>query len=175
MLCEKIEALIPEYLENQLSNGQQEEVEGHLAGCAGCRSFALQLQRLDASLSAHFKAPVLSAGFERQLRARLESAPALLPVEQRAARRRQLQAEFEAGRARIRPGLFALGHWLEHLTLPVLASAAACLVWGVAARLTAPMNTHSPAYLLPWLGASAVFVALGLAEAFPHKWKGAAH
>lgn len=65
MSCQEIENKILDYQENHLSPAQREEVETHLAGCAGCRAFARQLQQLDAALSASVKVPPLSADFNR--------------------------------------------------------------------------------------------------------------
>src|SRR5208282_3428641 len=101
MSCEEIENKILEYQENQLSLAQRVEVETHLAGCAGCRIFARQLQQLDAAILAGLKVPALSAEFDRRLQERIQVAPAALSEARRAERERQLQAEFEAGQARI--------------------------------------------------------------------------
>jgi len=175
MLCQEIENRIPDYQEDKLSPAQREEVETHLAGCAGCRAFVRRLQQLDAALSASVKVPALSANFDQRLRERIQAAPTALSEAQRAERKRQLQADFEAGMARIGRGAFALGSLLSHLTWPVLAIVAAWLVWRTTPQLTAHFNAQSlgglDPNLLPWLAASAVFLAFGLAEAFPRRWK----
>jgi anti-sigma factor RsiW len=175
MLCQEIENRILDYQENQLSPAQREEVETHLAGCAGCRVFARQLQQIDEALSASVMVPALSANFDRRLRERLLAAPAVLSEAQRAERQRQLQAEFEAGMTRIGRGAFALGSLLDHLTWPVLAAVAAWLLWRFTPQLTAHLNAQSlgglDPNLLPCLAASAVFLAVGLAEAYPRRWK----
>jgi len=173
MSCEEIENRILDYQENRLSPSQREEVEVHLAGCAHCRTFARQMQQLDAALSARIKIPVLSTEFDRQLRARIQAAPAVLSEAQRAERRRQLQAEFEAGQVQMRRSLFPLGSLLDHLTLPMLAGVVGALLWLLTAQLTAGLHAKSVGGLPPtvflWLIASAVFLAVGLAEAFPHR------
>jgi len=175
MLCQEIENRILDYQEDKLSPAQREEVETHLAGCAGCRIFARQLQQLDAALSASVKIPALSANFDRRLQERIQATPAVLSEAQRAERKRQLQAEFDADMARIGWRAFALGSLPNHLTWPVLAAVAAWLVWRFTLQLTALPNTQSlgglDPNLLPWLAVGAVFLAVGLAEAFPRWWK----
>jgi anti-sigma factor RsiW len=175
MSCQEIENRILDYQENQLPPAQREEVETHLAGCAGCRAFVRRLQQLDAALSASVKVPALSADFDCRLRERIQAAPAVLSEAQRAERKRQLQAEFEAGMARIRRGSFALRSLLNHLTRPALVIVAAWLAWLFTLQLTAHLNAQSlgglDPNLLPWLAAGAVFLAFGLAEAFPRQWK----
>lgn len=175
MSCEEIENRIVDYQENQLSSAQREEVETHLAGCAGCQLFARQLQQLDATLSASVKVPALSADFDRRIRERIQAVPTALSEAERAERKRQLQAEFEAGMARIGRGSFALGNLLKHLTWPVLGTVAGWLIWGFTLPLTVHLNAQTlgglDPNLLPWLAASAVFLTVGLAEAFPRKWK----
>jgi anti-sigma factor RsiW len=214
MLCEIIENRILDYQENQLSAAQRAEVETHLAGCPACREFARQLQQLDAALAARVKIPALSAGFDRQLRERIQAAPAALsgnaPVmvangmvgaarcatpdvsgqrgvptsrdrritlseAQRAERKRQLETEFEAGMARIGRGSFALGSLLNYLAWPALAAVAGWLAWLLTAQWTAHLPAQSLGGLapgtIPWLVASAVFLAVGLAQAFPRPWR----
>ncbi|HZQ47637.1 MAG TPA: zf-HC2 domain-containing protein, partial [Verrucomicrobiae bacterium] len=136
MSCEEIENKILDYQDNQLSAAQREEVENHLAGCAGCRGFAGQLQRLDAALSARVTVPALSDGFERQLRKRIQIAPVVLSEAQRVERQRQLQAEFEAGMARIFRMSFTLGSVLNQLTRTALAAVVAWLAWHFTAQMT---------------------------------------
>ena len=175
MSCEEIENRILESQENQLSLAQRVEVETHLAGCAGCRTFARQLEQLEAALSAGVKAPALSAEFDRRLQERIQVAPAALSEAQRAERERQLQAEFEAGQARIERGLFALDSLMKHLAWPALAILAGWLTWHFTLPLTVRLNAQSlggvDPNLLPWLAAGAVFLTVNLAKAFPRPWK----
>jgi anti-sigma factor RsiW len=173
MLCQEIENRILDYQENHLSPAQREEVETHLAGCANCRLFARHLQELDAALSTSVKVPVLSINFDRQLLERIQTAQTAMSEAERAERARQLQAEFEAGAAQIVRGSFGLGSLLNHLTWPAVAVVAGWLTWRFTVQLTAHLNAESLAglaiNLLPWLAASAVFLAIGLAEAFPRQ------
>jgi Putative zinc-finger len=175
MSCKEIENRILDYQEDRLSSAQREEVKTHLDGCAGCRIFARQLQQLDAALSASVKVPALSADFDRRLRERIQATPAALSEAQRTERKRQFQAEFEAGMARIRRGSFTLGSLLNHLTWPVLAAVVGWLAWRFTSQLTAHLNAQIlgglDPNLLPWLAASAVFLTVGLAESFPRQWK----
>ena len=175
MSCQEIENSILDYQENQLSPAQREEVETHLAGCANCRLFARKLQELDAALSTSVKVPALSTEFNCRLQERIQVAPAALSEAQRAERKRQLQAEFEAGTAQIVRGSFALGNLLNHLIWPAVAVIAGWLAWRFTGQLTAHLNAQSlgglAPNLLPWLTASAVFLAVGLTEAFPRQRK----
>jgi anti-sigma factor RsiW len=175
MSCEEIKNRILDYQDNQLPQAQRQEVEAHIANCAGCRTFARQLRQLNAALSSGVKVPALSADFDRQLRERIEATPAALSEAQRAERKRQLQAEFEAGMARLGRGGFVLGGFLNHLAWPALAAAAGAVVWLLMSLWAAYLNPQSlggfPPNALPWLAASAVFLAIGLAEAFPRQWK----
>ncbi|HEV2436816.1 MAG TPA: zf-HC2 domain-containing protein [Verrucomicrobiae bacterium] len=175
MKCEEIENRILDHQENRWSPAQRGEVEKHLAGCPGCRVFARQLQQLDAALSAGVRVPALSADFDRRLRERIQVAPAVLSEAERAQRKRQLQAEFEAGMARIGRGSLTLGSLLNHLTRPGLATMAGWLIWLITSQLAAHLKAQNLAglapTLLPWLAASAVFLAVGLAEAFPRQRK----
>ena len=175
MSCEEIENQILDYQENQLSPAQRVVVETHLAGCADCRSLARQLRQLEVVLSTRVKTPALSAAFDRRLQERILAAPAVLTEAQRAERKRQLQAEFEAGRGRIERGTFAWDSLGRHLTWPTLAVLAGWLAW----HLSLPLTVHFKAQslgglnpsLLPWLAASAVFLAVSLAEVLPPRWK----
>jgi anti-sigma factor RsiW len=175
MLCEIIEDRMLDYQEDQLSAAQRAEVETHLGGCPACREFARQLQQLDAALAARVKIPVLSAGFDRRLRERIQAAPVALSEAQRAERKRQLQAEFEAGAARIVRGSFTFGTLLNHLAWPALAAVAGWLAWLFTAQWTARLPAQSPNGLdpdtIPWLVASAVFMAVGLAQTFLRPWR----
>lgn len=175
MLCEEIENRILDYQGNQMSPAQREEVEIHLAGCDSCRIFARQLQQLDAALLASVKIPSISANFDQRLQERIQCAPIILTEVQRAERKRQLQAEFDAGVARIGRGAFALGSLMSHLMRAILAAAASWLAWHFTAQLTAHFYTQSLggliSTLLPWLAASTVFLVIGVTEAFPRRCK----
>jgi hypothetical protein len=175
MSCEEIKNRILEYQENPLPSAQRRDMEAHLAGCDGCRTFARQLRQLDAALSAGIHAPALSADFDHRLQERIQFGPAALSETERAARKRQLQAEFEAGRVRIGRGSLTLETLMNHLAWPALAIVAGCLAWRFTLPLTARLSAQSlgglDPNLLPWLAASAVFLAISLPEAFPRQWR----
>jgi anti-sigma factor RsiW len=175
MLCQEIENRILDYQENRLSSDQRAEVETHLCGCAHCRILARQFEQLDAALAASVKAPALPADFDQRLWQRIQAAPAPLTAAQRSERKRQLQAEFDAGLARIGRRSFAWESLLQYLSWPALALLAGWLAWRLTVPLTAHLDVQSMGALalklLPWLAVSAVFLALGLAQAFPRSRK----
>lgn len=174
MTCEQFENQILDYQENRLSPARRAEVESHLAACAACRTFAGQLLQLDAVLSTSVHIPALSAGFDQRLRACINAAP-VLSAEQRSERKRQLEAEFNAGMARIGQTSFALRSLSKRLFWPALATLAGWLAWLFTSRFTSQLSAQSPDGLppatLPLLAASAVFLAVGLARAFPRQTK----
>lgn len=171
MACEAIEIRILDYLENQLSVADRQEVETHLAGCADCRTFARQLQLLDTALSGGVKAPALSADFEQRLEKRIRGVSGFLSETERAERKRALEAEFEAGQARIGRGTFGFEALLRRLTWPVLAAVSGWLAWRITLALTAHVTAQTldglDPHLLPWLVAGIVCLAVGLAELLP--------
>jgi anti-sigma factor RsiW len=175
MLCEEIENRILDFQENQLSAAQRAEVESHLAGCANCRLLAQRLHRLDATLRANVKVPALSADFEQRLWERVEAAPSALSEAQRAERKRQLEAEFEAGVARLHHGAFASGGLWQYLASPAVAALAGGIAWACARQWTIHFNPASvagiPANLIPWLAASGIILVAGLVEILPRRWK----
>ncbi len=175
MSCEEFENKILDYQENQLSPAQRQEAENHLSGCADCRICVRLFKQLDAVLSDGVKVPTLSADFDRRLRERIQVTPMALSEAERAERRRQLHAEFETGMARIGRGYFSLGSMLNHLIWPALVNVVAWLVWLFISLLTTHLSTRSwrglDPHLLPWLAISAVFLLVGMAEAFPRQRK----
>ena len=171
MTCAEIENQLLDYQENQLPPVQHAAVETHLAACPACLQFARQLRQLDAALVAGVKAPILTPGFDRRLQARIQALPAPWSEAQRDECKRRLQAEYEAGRARIERSLFAWNSLRAHLTWPVLAVLAGGLTWRFTQALTVHLPVHPPGvldpHLLAWLAAGAVTLTVGLAEAFP--------
>jgi len=175
MLCQEIERKILDYQENQLSPAERQAVESHLADCAHCQVFDHGLRELDAALARDVKFPAFSPDFDRRLRERIQAAPPVLSETERAERKRQLQAEFDAGMVRLARAEFALHRLLNHLSRPLLLALTGCLVW----RLTPPLMillgtaglSDRGQNLLSWVLMSAVFLAVGLAEAFPRRWK----
>lgn len=170
MLCEAIENKIPAYQESQLPPAERAAVEDHLAHCAACRLFAQQFQQLDAVLSAGIKIPALSSDFDRQLNERIKALSISSSEAQRAARKRQLQEEFEAGLRQIQRGAFAPRNLLNTLASFLMACLAGSFAWLLTKSLTAQLTAQSlggfePA-LLPWLALGLAFMAFSLREAF---------
>ena len=175
MNCEALENRILDYLDHQLASDTRAEIEGHLVACAACRALVRRFERLDAALAASVKPPALSAGFDQRLRQQLETETNALSEAERAERKRQLQADFEAGLLQLRrhaaplanlPGvlgwacLIALAGWLTVLCLP----AAARVLPGAAA------GGLGEQYLFAAVG-GVVFLAVGLIAAFPRKFQ----
>jgi anti-sigma factor RsiW len=175
MLCKEIENKILDYQENRLSPVQREDVKNHLAVCATCQAFAQQLQLLDAALLAKVKAPVLPANFNCQVWERTQAEPMVLSESQRVLRKRELQAEFEAGKAKIRQGSFGLGSLWSHLARPAMAAVAGWFAWIFASQLIVHLNAQGLSGLaiseMLWLAASTVFLVVSLTEAFPRLLK----
>lgn len=174
MPCEEFENPISDYLENQLSPADRAKIAAHLAGCNDCRAFARQLKQLDMALLRTVKAPVLPTAFKSKLQRRIQTT-VVLSESDRAERKRQLQAEYEAVMARLNHfplpprkllaglgycGLIALTAWLAWLLIPRLTNLLAGTALG-------EVNQS----LLLSLATSAIFVVIGLAAAFPTQVK----
>lgn len=174
MPCEEFENRISDYLENQLPAADRARVAAHLADCANCRAFARQLEQLDAQLSRTVKAPTLPASFKTRLQERIQTT-VVLSEAQRAERKRQLQAEYEAGLARLNRFSLPPRKLLEGLGYAGVIALASGLAWlflpHLANLLAGPRLSSSNQSLLLSLVASAFFVALGLAEAFPRRMR----
>jgi anti-sigma factor RsiW len=171
MACEEFENLISDYLENQLLPADRARVAAHLAGCTDCRAFVRQLEQLDLALLRTVKAPALSATFKARLQQRIQIETAVLSEAQRAERKRQLQAEYETALARLNrfpPPPRKLPEGLGYAGLIALAGLLAWLLLPRLANLLArpALNGINQSLLLSWV-ASAIFVAIGLATAFP--------
>ena len=173
MTCEEFENQIPDYLENQLLPADRARVAAHLAGCANCRAFARQLEQLDAELLRKVKAPALPASFKVRLQQRIQTETVVLPEAQRAERKRQLQAEYEAGLARLNRFPLPPGKLLEGLGYAGVIALAGGLAWLFLPRLANLLAGSAVSglnqSLLLSLVASAIFVAIGLAVAFPRR------
>jgi predicted anti-sigma-YlaC factor YlaD len=171
MDCLEFETQIPDYLEKQLPPATQSRVAAHLAGCAGCRALAHQMEQLDLELARTVTAPGLPPDFRTRLEQRIQTLPVWSEAE-RAERKRRLQAEYEAGLARLR--LFPLPprRLLQGLGCVSLVGTVCWLGWwflprlgNLLARLSPPgTNQELPMALV----VSVIFVAAGLAAAaFP--------
>ena len=170
MTCPEFENRVLDFLEGRLPAGERDAVGKHLAGCAGCRNFAGQLKQLDAALTQTVKAPVLSASFATKLRGRIATTT-VLSASEIAERKRQFQAEYEAGLARLRPFALPSRRWLESFgyaaaigTLGLLASQFLPQVMDAS---DASGFNISGRGILPLLIVSGLFAAIGLIAAFP--------
>ncbi|MBC8094314.1 MAG: zf-HC2 domain-containing protein [Akkermansiaceae bacterium] len=170
MPCEEFEIQIADYVENQLLSPDRARVAAHLAVCADCHAFAQQLEQLDVALLRTVKAPPLPATFKAKLQRRLQTTVVLSEI-QRVERKRQMQAEYEAGLARLNRfplpprklleslghgGLIALAGWLAWQFLPQLGNFLAESGWG----------DFNQSVLFAWL-VSVICLVLGLTAAFP--------
>lgn len=169
MLCHDSENILVDYHEGLLLPERARELELHLANCAECRDFSEELRRLDATLSGTIKAPALSEDFAQRLNRRIQLASPLTDLAI-AERKRQLQAEFESGVAQLGRGSWLLGSLLECLAWPTLITASAGLAWWLTARFSPSTLAGINAKLLVAAMGSAVFAAIGLAQAFPRRW-----
>jgi len=172
MQCESFELQLLDYLENRLSATERVRVEKHLTDCAECRALAQQLEQLDATLTRTVKAPVLSATFNARLQQRIQATHVMSPAEI-ARRKREIQAEYEAGLARIRPFPLPPRKLLEGLGYAAALALVGLLAWRFLPQLTevlarSGLNMPGQKYL-PLVIMSAFFAVLGLMAAFPRQ------
>lgn len=175
MACKEFENRILEYLENQLPLAERPVVETHLAACTGCQAVARQLQQIDAALTKGIKQPTLPSDFSVRLRQRIQTGTLLLPETPLVERKRQLQAEFEAGLARLRRKSLNLTSLLDILGWAVLAACAGGLIWKLTPAWTNLAAQHGldcvdQNLAFSWI-ISAGFILIGLTVAFPRPLK----
>ena len=130
MACNTFEFQVAEYVENALPPADRAQVEAHLATCPACRQFARELRELDAAFTAQVRVPQLATDFAAQLQQRLQAQPVLLTEAQKAERKRQYQAEYEAGMAELKKHPF---NWLvaglNSLQYVAIAAGVTLLAW----------------------------------------------
>ena len=175
MDCIEFETQIPEYLEKQLPPAARSRVEAHLAGCAGCRALARQLKHLDVELARSVKAPALPPEFRARLQQRIRAIPVWSEAE-RAERKRRLQAEYEAGLARLNYFPLRRRRMLQGLGWVTLVGTVGWLGWWVLPQLGhlfPRLSSLGPDQSFPLaLAVSVIFVAMGLAAAtFPRQFR----
>ncbi len=124
MACPEFEMSVAAWLEGELPADERAAVERHLIGCVACRAFAEEFRHLDAALVRAVKAPPLSADFAARLRLRIEAEPAAELAVRRAALKSRLQAEHEAGLARLRRRFRSFGAVLDVLASGFLLAGA---------------------------------------------------
>lgn len=99
MACREYEDRIMEMVEGGLCAEDQRAVQAHVAGCETCRRFAHRLKALEAALATENQAQAPSPGFKARLMERVDLEPCDLSAEAIAARRRDLEVEFEMAMA----------------------------------------------------------------------------
>jgi hypothetical protein len=95
MACREYEERILEMHEGGLSLEARRAVEAHVALCTECRRFAEGIEAVDASLAEAGRAVAVSPDFKTRLMERIDLEPCVLSAEAVAARRRDLQVEFD--------------------------------------------------------------------------------
>ncbi len=173
MTCHEIENYILDYEEGRLPSANREAVGKHIAGCDHCRTLATQLKQLDTALTQKLKAPALSAAFKARLQQRIQTDVVVLSPAQIAERKRQLQAEYELGLARLSPFAFLSRRLLQSLSYVALLTIVGLLVWQCLPQLAdavAKTGLDLPGQeFLPLIMMSVLFVVMGLIAAFPQK------
>jgi anti-sigma factor RsiW len=172
MNCPQSDYRILDYLENQLPVDDSARMAIHLAGCPDCRMLAEQLQQLDHSLANALIRPELSAGFTSRLKKRLAQEARLLPELERAARKRQLQAEFDEAIEKLNQQFRGLGS-LQHVPgCALVAGFGGVITWCLARSVLEP---HIAGGLGQWLSllwaATAGLLLAGFVVAFPRQFK----
>ena len=177
MACNELEFQIVEYVENTLPHTARAQVEAHLATCPDCRQFAQELRALDATFTAHVRVPQVSVDFTGRLQQRLQAEPVRMTEAQKAERKRQYQAEYEAGLAELKKHPF---HWLvaglNSLQYVAVGAGIALLAWlfwqftPVVVEAYQAYFLANPALTLGYsIGFSALMVITGILYAFPRE------
>lgn len=99
MACREYEDRIMEMHEGGLSVEDRLAAEAHVAGCAACGRFADDIEALEAVLAQASQGSTPSPDFKTRLMERVDLEPCGLSREAIAARKRDLEAEFETAMA----------------------------------------------------------------------------
>ena len=173
MACEEFENRLLDYLENHLPAGERETVEKHLAGCVECQALVRQLRQLDAALLRTVKVPTLRADFSARLQQRIRAGTVTLSQAEIAGRKRQMQAEYEAGLTQIERWPMRLAGLLGYLRLATLIALAIGLAWQFMPQLTnrfvGPALDELGGNPLLAAATGLMFLALCVAAAFPRQ------
>lgn len=125
MACPEYEVRIADWVEGELPPEEAVPLGRHLEGCPACAEFAQQLRGLDARLTRTLGPRSLPADFRARLWQRVAAeAPATSAV-QRGELKQRVQAEYEAGLARMRRRFRSFGSVLDALGLGFLVASAA--------------------------------------------------
>lgn len=172
MNCEQFESRLLDYQDDHLSASEREVVQKHLASCPDCQALAQQLQQLDASLTRTVRIPTLPADFKTRLQQRIQVETVAMSEAQRAERKRQLQAEYEAGLAQF-SHLALPRQFLGSLGFAVLAGLIGWRLWlllpGLANQFAESGLTSVNQALLTYCAAGVIFLAVGLAATLPQQ------
>ncbi len=171
MACPEFEMSVAAWLEGQLPAGEREAVERHLIGCVECRAFAEAFRHLDAELVRAVKAPKLSADFAARLRQRIDAEPPAVVAARRAELKRRLQAEYEAGLARMQRRFHSFGAVLDVLASGCLLAGAATAAVVNAPRLLQFLPANLRGLPDPTLVVSAVVGAVFLLAGGIAAWR----
>ena len=163
MACAEYEDRILEWQEASLPAAERRGVEGHLAGCAGCRQFAEELKHLDAALVRTLQAPRLPAQFKSRLLQRVDASRAAVAQEAITARKQQAESEFQAFIAGLRQRVWRanFAKFLDALGIAGLVLVGIALaqpLWQRVPDLTASLPAAvvgNPAQLLLWASSAA--------------------
>jgi hypothetical protein len=178
MACREYEDRILEMHAGGLPLEDRRTVEAHLAACSACRRFAEGLKALDTSLAEAGRAVAVSPDFKARLMERIDLEPCGLSAEAIAARRRDLEAQFDKAMAgllraawrRNVPLLLAVLGFISvaFIAVKVTASALGGVSWLEAIDYLAGRCTSGP---LIWAWAAAA-VAAGLTFAYGRRLPG---
>lgn len=160
MTCDEYQNRILAGEANPLTPAEQAAAQAHIADCIDCRTLAEKFVRLDQALTRSVKAPQLSLTFEARLRQRIQAQSAVMSMDQREKRKRQLQSEYEMCLAELP---FRLPNFSP---LPEYCASGAAIAL---AGLILYQSFHAPLpNMLSWWLSGALVVA-GLALAFPRR------
>lgn len=173
MNCDEYENRILADPGMQWSAEENAAAEKHLAGCASCQALVRQWQRLDAALTLKVKGPRLSADFNQRLANRIKAETTVLTETQKAERKRQMQREFVIGLAQLNHRRWSPDGWLAGLSYALPAALAGWFAWRLLPHLASFLDPALPngvgQNVLFALTAGLVFLAIGLAAAFPQR------
>jgi anti-sigma factor RsiW len=173
MNCDEYENRILADLGSALSVEESVAAQNHLIACTHCQTLARQFQQLDAALTNNLRVSGVSADFNQQLAKRIQAHTKVLTEAQRMERKRQLQLEFTTGLVHLNRRVWSPEGLLAGLSYPLPVALLGWLAWQFLPRWTSFLN---PSFLggggqniLFALVAALVFLAMGLAAAFPQR------
>jgi hypothetical protein len=173
MNCDEYENRILADPESPLSADETAAAQNHLIACPRCQTLARQFQQLDAALTLKVKAPALPVDFSQRLAKRIQAETRVLSEAQRADRKRQMQMEFATGLAQLNHRAWSPQGLLAGLNYALPVALAGWFAWQLLPRLASGLKPSllngSGQSVLFALVAAVVFLAIGLAAAFPQR------